>query len=147
MFNYRAVNKGGRCMMISTRARYALRCLIDLAEHNSDGYTPLKELAARQGLSKKYTECIMVRLSKHGIIEGVQGKNGGYKLTRSPKDYTIFEILSITETTLASVACLKSGAPDCPRKNVCRTIKLWQGLDKLVSDYFKGITLFDLMDK
>lgn len=132
-------------MMISTRARYALRCLIDLAEHGSDSYTPLKELSQAQGLSKKYTEAIMVNLSKHGIVEGVQGKNGGYKLTRKPRDYTVFEILSITEMTLAVVSCLKEGESECPRRATCRTIKLWEGLERVITDYLKSVTLEDLM--
>lgn len=131
-------------MMISTRGRYALRVMADLAEHGADAYTPLKAIADREGISQKYLEGIMVRLSKAGLVEGAHGKGGGYKLCRAPQAYSIGDILRLTEVSLAPVACLECGARPCPRASTCRTLPMWQRLDSLLHDFFAGVTLADL---
>ena len=133
-------------MMISTRGRYALRVLADLAEHRSEGFIPMKDVAARQEISLKYMEKILPVLTKNRIVEGIQGKGGGYRLTREPEQYTLWEILSLVEGDLAPVSCLQSGAPPCPRAAECRTLPVWQGYQKLTKEYFQGITLEDLLD-
>ena len=132
-------------MMISTRGRYALRVMIDLAEQGGSGYIPMKDIAERQGLSLKYLERILPVLTKNGIVEGVQGKGGGYRLCRSPEEYTAGEILRLTEGSLAPVSCMECGAELCDRAADCRTRPLWHGLDKVVSDYLDSVTLADLM--
>ncbi len=132
-------------MMISTRGRYALRVLLDLAEHLSDHYIPMKEIAGRQDLSLKYIERIMPVLSKNGLVDGVHGKGGGYRLTRSPEDYTVGEVLRLTEGDMAPVSCLKENADPCERASECRTLPLWKDFYKLVNDYFDHITLADLL--
>jgi len=132
-------------MMISTRGRYALRVMIDLAEQSSGRYIPMKDIAERQGLSLKYLERILPVLTKNGIVEGVQGKGGGYRLCRSPEEYTAGEILRLTEGSLAPVSCMECGAELCDRAADCRTRPLWHGLDKVVSDYLDSVTLADLM--
>ena len=131
-------------MMISTKGRYALRVMIDLAEHQSDKYVPLKEVAARQEISEKYLENILKVLVQNGFLEGLRGKGGGYRLTRSPEQYTVEEILNLTEGNLATVSCLTPGAPTCHRMAECRTYNMWKGLDEMISDYFSKITLADL---
>lgn len=132
-------------MMISTRGRYALRVMIDLAEHNTDGYIPLKDIAARQGISQKYMESIMTLLSKNKFVEGVHGKGGGYRLNREPREYKIGDILRLTEGTLAPVACLECGAAPCERASECRTLPMWEKLDELINGYLDSVTLADLM--
>lgn len=134
-------------MMISTRGRYALRVMIDLAQQKTGGYIPLKEIAARQEISEKYLESILKLLVKGKILTGLRGKGGGYRLTRAPEEYTVADILELTEETLTPVACLSEDAEPCPRASGCRTLDLWKGLDKLVRDYFAGITLADLAAK
>lgn len=131
-------------MKISTRGRYALRVMIDLAEQNLDAYIPLKEVAERQEISRKYLESIAQVLSKAGLIEGAHGKGGGYKLTRSPADYTVAEILRLTEGSLAPVACLEGATNECLRADSCRTLPMWTEFERLVNDYFEGITVADL---
>ena len=111
--------------MISTKGRYALRVMIDLAEHRDEGYIPLKEIAARQEISKKYLEIIVSDLVKKNMLTGTRGKGGGYRLTRDPDDYTVGEILELMEGTLAAVACLRENAQPCPREPVCRTLPMW----------------------
>lgn len=133
--------------MISTRGRYALRVLIDLAEHNDGGYIPMKDVAERQELSLKYLERILPVLAKNRLIIGVHGKGGGYRLARNPDEYTVGEILRLTEGNLAPVSCLECGAEPCARVSQCRTLKMWQGFFKLTNEYFDGITIADLMDK
>ena len=130
--------------MISTRGRYALRVMVDLAEHAGDGYIPMKEVAARQGISLKYLEQIMPALSKNGLVEGVHGKGGGYRLTRSPGEYTVGEILLITEGDLAPVACLACDAEPCGRADECKTLSMWRGYQDLTNEYFDGVTLASL---
>lgn len=132
-------------MMISTRGRYALRVLLDLAERNTGCYTPMKEVAEAQGLSLKYIERIMIILSKNNLVEGVHGKGGGYRLSRNPADYTVGEILRLTEGDLAPVSCLEGGARTCPRAKKCRTLPMWKKFDEIANNYFDGITLADLL--
>lgn len=132
-------------MMISTKGRYSLRVLIDLAEHFGEGFIPMKEIAERQGISLKYLERFIPLLSKSGFIEGVQGKGGGYRLKRAPEEYTVGEILRVVEGNFAPVSCLECGAKPCERANECRTISMWKNLQKTVNEYFDGITLKDLM--
>lgn len=132
-------------MMISTRGRYALRVMIDLAEHSFENYTAMKEVAARQGISLKYLERILPLLVKGGLVEGLQGKGGGYKLTREPKDCSVGEILRLTEGDLAPVACLSCNSEPCERAGECRTLPMWTKLNSLVNDFLSGVTLADLM--
>lgn len=132
-------------MMISTRGRYALRVMIDLAEHYNGSYIPMKDVAARQEISLKYLEKILPVLSKNGIIEGVHGKGGGYRLTRGPADYTVGEILRLAEDGLAPISCLEDGAPPCSIASECRTLPIWRGFYKVINEYFDGITIADLM--
>ena len=132
-------------MLISTKGRYALRVMIDLAENQKDGYVPLKETADRQEISEKYLEGILKTLVQQNMLTGVRGKGGGYRLTRPPENYTVGEILRLTEGSLAPVACLESGARPCPRMAQCRTLPMWEGLDRLISQYLDGITVADLM--
>ena len=132
-------------MMISTRGRYALRVLLDLAENNNGGYIPMKDVANRQELSLKYIERIMPVLSKNALVEGVHGKGGGYRLTNPPEDYKVGDILRLTEGDLAPVACLGCEAKPCERAAECRTLPMWSDFYKLVNDYFDNITLADLL--
>ena len=132
-------------MMISTKGRYALRVMIDLAEHQTDGYLPLKEIAERQGISEKYLESILKVLVQNKLLTGLRGKGGGYRLTRAHEEYTVGSILRLTEGSLVPVSCLESEPVSCPRVAECRTLPMWRKLDKLVSDFFDGITLADLM--
>jgi len=134
-------------MIVSTKGRYALRVMIDLAENASDGYIPMKDVAARQQLSLKYLERILPALSKNHLIEGVHGKGGGYKLTRSPNEYTVGEILRLTEGDLAPVSCLECSAEPCQRIDDCRTIKMWSTFNKMTNEYFDSITVADLMKR
>ena len=131
-------------MMISTKGRYALRVMLELAQRPADSYTPLPVIAERQSVSEKYLESIVVLLSRAGLVEGVRGKGGGYRLTREPDQYTVGEILTLTEGSLAPVSCLAQGAASCPRMSSCRTYDMWKGLDDLIEDYFGKITLADL---
>lgn len=133
-------------MMISTRGRYALRVMIDLAEHAKDGYIPMKEVADRQGISLKYLERIVPALSKNNLVEGVQGKGGGYRLCRSPENYTVGEILRLTDGELAPVACLGCGAKPCSRKEDCKTIAMWSKFYDMTNAYFDSITIADLVN-
>ena len=132
-------------MMISTRGRYALRVIIDLAEHNSESYIPLKEIVVRQEISQKYLEGIMTDLAKAGFLDGQHGKGGGYKLRRSPDEITVLEILQTTEGDLAPIACLNATADPCTRAAECRTLPMWRKFYDVIRDYFNGITIADLM--
>ncbi len=132
-------------MLISTKGRYALRVMIDLAEHQKDGLIPLKLIAQRQNISEKYLENIIKLLVKAKLLNGVRGKGGGYQLTKAPEQYTVGSILRITEESMAPVSCLEPGTETCPRSAECRTLPMWKGLDKLINDYFENITLADLM--
>ena len=130
-------------MMISTRGRYALRVMIDLAEHIGSSYIPLKDIAERQQISEKYLESIVKILVRNGLLDALRGKGGGYRLNRSPAEYTVGSILRLTEGSLAPVACLGEEAA-CERATYCRTLPMWQKLDRLVNDFFDGYTLADL---
>lgn len=132
-------------MLISTRGRYALRVLIDLAENQTDGYIPLKDIAQRQNISLKYIERIIPVLTKNSYVEGVHGKGGGYRLTRTPAEYRVGDILRLTEGDLAPVACLECGAQPCERASECRTLDMWTRFHTMINDYFDGITIADLM--
>ena len=134
-------------MMISTKGRYALRVLIDMAEHQAQGYVPLKEIAARQEISEKYLESIVKTLVQAGILTGLRGKGGGYRLGVSPEQCTVERILTLMEGTLAPVACLDKDSPPCKRMVGCRTLPLWQGLDQVITEYLDKFTLEDLMAK
>ena len=131
-------------MLVSTRGRYALRVMIDLAEQKPDEYIPLKEIAERQKISEKYLESIIKLLVRGKLLAGLRGKGGGYRLTRSPDQYTVGSILRLTEESLSPVACLETDAPSCPRASSCPTLPLWKRLDKLINDYLDNITLADL---
>ena len=130
--------------MVSTKGRYALRVMIDLAERHTGEYIPLKEIAGRQEISEKYLESIISVLVKAGFLQGLRGKGGGYRLTRAPEEYTVGAILRLTEGSLAPVACLENGAAACHRSPECRTLPMWQKLDQLVNEYFGSISLADL---
>ena len=133
--------------MISTRGRYAILVLVDLAEQGTDDYVPLNEIAERQGISIKYLEIILKALVQNGLLKGHRGKGGGYKLTRPPQDYPVGEILELTEGTMSPVACLAPCAEECPRKERCRTLPMWKRFDGMVHDFFFGMTILDLMEK
>ncbi|MBQ2936335.1 MAG: RrF2 family transcriptional regulator [Lachnospiraceae bacterium] len=132
-------------MMISTKGRYALRVMIDLAEQQRAEYVPLKEIAARQEISQKYLESIMVILSKNNFIEALHGKGGGYRLNREPKDYKVGDILRLTEGTLAPVACLGDDAKPCEKTAECRTLPVWENLYNLIINYLDSVTIADLV--
>ena len=132
-------------MMISTRGRYALRVLADIAEHTDKKYVPMKEVAQRQGISLKYLERILPVLTQLGYIEGVQGKGGGYRLIKEPKECRLGDILRLTEGDLAPVACLGKDAEPCERAARCRTYPVWVEFYQLVNEYFDGKTLADLI--
>lgn len=131
--------------MISTRGRYALRVMIDLALNGDNGYVPMKDVASRQNLSLKYLEQILPNLTKNKMVEGVQGKGGGYRLTKEPSEYLIGDILRVTEKDLAPVSCLSDGAGECARRAECKTISFWEGLNNVINEYIDGVTLADLL--
>ena len=133
--------------MISTRGRYAIRVMIDLAEHDNGSYIPLKDIAARQGISKKYLEIIVKDMVAGGLLTGASGKGGGYRLCRRPEEYPVGEVLELMEGTLATVACLAEGAAPCPKAEACETLPLWTEFDRLTHDYFYSKYLSDLIKK
>ena len=133
--------------MISTKGRYALRVMIDIAANQGDGYVPMKDVAARQNLSLKYLERIIPALTKKDMIKGIQGKGGGYRLVRKPEEYTIGEILRAAEHELAPVACLADGAKECDRRKICQTVEFWEGFYNVINEYLDSKTLADLMKK
>lgn len=132
-------------MLISSRGRYALRVMIDLAEHDDGAYIPMKEVAQRQDISLKYLERILPILVSAKLVEGLHGKGGGYRLTRKPEDYRISEILRLTEGDLAPVACLECNAEKCKRTAECRTLPMWMELNRRVNEYLNSVTIADLM--
>ena len=132
--------------MISTKGRYALRVMLDLAEQEPNKFVPLEEIAARQGISKKYLEIILKSLVQYNLLKGLRGKGGGYKLTREPSEYTVFEILKLTEGSLSIVSCLNEDSPYCERSSYCLTLPMWKRFEKLTYDFFSGITLSDLLN-
>lgn len=133
--------------MISTKGRYAIRVMIDLAKNDNGGYIPLKDVAARQEISKKYLEIIVKDMVSGGLLVGASGKGGGYRLLRKPEEYTIGEIIELMEGSLSTVACLADGAAPCPRAAGCETLPLWAEYDKLTHDFFYGKRLSDLLKK
>lgn len=134
-------------MKISTKGRYALRMMLDLAEHQGDGYIALKDIAERQNVSKKYLEQIVPILNKADILNTNRGYQGGYRLARTPDQYTVGDILRITEGSISPVACLDRNPVECERAAECATLPVWQGLYKVITDYLDGITLQDILDK
>ncbi len=132
-------------MLISTKGRYALRVMIDLAEHRSGEFISLKEIAQRQEISEKYLESIIRTLVKAKVVESLRGKGGGYRLTKNPEQYTVGEILRLTEGSLAPVACLDGDCKGCSRSDECPTLDVWKNLDKLINDYLDGVTLDQLV--
>ena len=134
-------------MIISTRGRYALRVMLDLAENGNGEYIAMKKIAERQGISLKYLERILPVLTQNNIIEGVSGKGGGYRLTRKPEEYNVGEILRLTEGNLAPVACLQCNAEECDRADTCLTLPMWTEFHNLVNHYFDSITLSSLIEQ
>ncbi|MEA4816077.1 MAG: RrF2 family transcriptional regulator [Lachnospiraceae bacterium] len=134
-------------MMISTKGRYALRVMLDLAEHNTGEYIVLMDIANRQEISEKYLEGILSTLSKAGFVFALRGRGGGYKLAKAPELYTVGSIIKLTEGSLAPVACLDKDAPACRRAAECRTLPLWAKLNKLIDDFLEGTTLADLLEE
>ena len=132
-------------MIVSTKGRYALRVMVCLAGSPEGAYVPLKEIAEAEGISQKYLESIMSVLSKAGFVDAVHGKGGGYRLNREPGDYTIGSILKLTEGSLNVASCTAQGAAACARSTCCNTLPMWERLDKLIDDFFEGITLADLL--
>lgn len=131
-------------MLVSTKGRYALRVMIDLAMHEDGRFVPLKEMADRQDISQKYMEAIMTQLSKANLLEAHHGKGGGFKLVREPKDYKISEILEVTESSLAPVSCLREDAEPCPKAEKCITLPMWKELYNVTKGYLDSVTLEDL---
>lgn len=133
-------------MIISTRGRYALRVMLDLAENGNGAYIAMKKIAERQGISLKYLERILPVLTQNRIVEGVQGKGGGYRLTRKPEEYKVGEILRLTEGDLAPVSCLECGAEPCEKRGACKTLPMWTKLHDMIGDYLDSVTLADLLE-
>lgn len=131
--------------MISTRGRYALRVMADIAEHSHGNFIPLNAIAARQGISEKYLESILATLTKGNLLSGMRGKGGGYKLLKAPEEYTLGSILRLTEGSLSPVACLKEGAAPCEKSGECKTLPVWKGLYDTINAYLDGITLAELL--
>ena len=132
-------------MIVSTKGRYALRVMLSFAQRGGDEYVPLKEIAESEGISQKYLESIMTILSKAGFVDAVHGKGGGYRLNRNPEDYTVGSILKLTEGSLAAVSCTSQGAAACSRTTCCQTLPMWEKLEKMIDEFFEGITLADLL--
>ena len=133
-------------MLVSTRGRYALRMMVDLAEHQSDGFVSLKDIAKRQEISKKYLEQIVPVLNLFGLVQTARGYQGGYRLAKDPAECTVLEILQATEGTMAPVSCLESDTNTCPRQDDCLTLSVWSGLYKAVDEYLASVTLQDILD-
>ena len=134
-------------MIVSTKGRYALRVMLHFAIYGGEQYIPLKEIAESEGISQKYLESIMTTLSKAGFVDAVHGKGGGYRLNRTPKEYTVGSILKLTEGSLAAVSCTSQGPSACSRSTCCQTKPMWEELDTIIDNYLEGVTLADLMNK
>ena len=132
-------------MIVSTKGRYALRVMVHFAQRGNEGYIPLKEIAEAEGISQKYLETIMSTLSKAGFVDAVHGKGGGYRLNRNPEEYTVGSILKLTEGSLSAVSCTTQGAAACSRTECCQAKPMWDRLDKMIDDFFEGITIGDLL--
>lgn len=133
-------------MIISTKGRYALRVMVDLAQHGNQEYVPLREVAERQGISPKYLEAIVSILHKNGLVKGLRGKGGGYRLACDIEKCTVRDVLRLTEGSLAPVACLDCGQEGCERADSCPTLPMWEKLDGMVDEFFNGITIADLVN-
>ena len=133
-------------MIVSTKGRYALRVMLCFAQRGGDEYIPLKEIAESEEISQKYLESIMTILSKANFVDAVHGKGGGYRLNRSPEDYTVGSILKLTEGSLAAVSCTSQGAAACSRTTCCQTLPMWEKLEKMIDEFFEGITLAGLLE-
>ena len=131
-------------MIVSTKGRYALRVMVGLALRESGEYVPLKEIAEEEGISQKYLEAIMATLSKAGMVDAIHGKGGGYRLNRTAGEYTVGSILKLTEGSLAPVSCTSQGAAACSRSTCCHALPMWEKLEKMIDEFFEGITLEDL---
>ncbi len=134
-------------MIVSTKGRYALRVMVCFAQRGGDEYIPLKEIAESEGISQKYLESIMTTLSKAGFVDAVHGKGGGYRLNRSPEEYTVGSILKLTEGNLSAVSCTTQGAAACSRSQCCNALPMWERLDRMIDEFFEGITLADLLNE
>lgn len=134
-------------MKISTKGRYALRMMLDMAQHQKNGPVALKDIAERQNVSKKYLEQIALILSQEGILQGTRGHQGGYRMVAKPSECTVYSILEIVEGSMHPVACLDHQPNDCERCNGCETLYIWQGLDQVIRDYLNSMTLQDVLDK
>lgn len=132
-------------MLVSTRGRYALRIMMELARYDRSSYIPLPLIAERQNVSEKYLECIIAVLAKAGLVEGQRGKGGGYRMSRELKDYSVGEILRLSEGSLAPVACLDGDKNSCPRAEKCQTLPMWEKLDSLINGYLDSVSLADLL--
>ena len=132
-------------MIVSTKGRYALRVMLCFAQRGGDEYVPLKEIAEAEEISQKYLESIMTILSKANFVDAVHGKGGGYRLNRKPEEYTVGSILKLTEGSLAAVSCTSQGAAACSRTTCCQTLPMWEKLEKMIDEFFEGITLADLL--
>ena len=132
-------------MIVSTKGRYALRVMVCLAQRATEDYVPLKEIAESENISQKYLESIMTVLSKAGFVDAVHGKGGGYRLNRKPEEYTVGSILKLTEGSLAAVSCTTQGPEACGRSSCCATRSMWDKLDRMIDEFFEGITLDDLL--
>jgi len=133
-------------MLISTKGRYALRTMLDLAQHADDGYVSLTRISERQGISVKYLEAIIAMLNKAGMVESLRGKEGGYKLTKKPEEYTVASIIKLTERSIAPVSCLGTESNDCERAYQCLTLPMWAKLKEIIDQYLESITLKDLLE-
>ena len=133
-------------MIVSTKGRYALRVMVHFALKGTEEYIPLKEIAEAEGISQKYLEAIMTTLSKAGFVDAVHGKGGGYRLNRKPEEYTVGSILKLTEGGLSTVSRTTRGPSACPRSSCCHPLPMWERLDKMVDEFFEGITLKDLLE-
>ena len=134
-------------MIVSTKGRYALRVMVRFGLMGAENYIPLKEIAEAENISQKYLESIMTTLSKAGFVDAVHGKGGGYRLNRKPEEYTVGSILKLTEGSLAAVSCTTQGPAACSRSTCCQTKPMWEKLDRMIDDFFEGITLADLLEE
>ena len=132
-------------MIVSTKGRYALRVMVNFARRDREEYIPLKEIAEAEGISQKYLESIMAVLSKAGFVDAVHGKGGGYRLNRTPDQYTVGSILKLTEGSLSAVSCTSQGAAACSRSECCNALPMWEKLDRMIDEFFEGITIADLL--
>ena len=134
-------------MKVSTKGGYAVRVMLDLAMHNTGEYIPLKEISARQNITVKYLEQIIGMLNRAGMLNSLRGNNGGYRLAKAPEEYTIGDVLRITEGNVSLAPCIEEGSEDCERRSDCAALSFWSGLDKVINDYIDSYTLADLMKK